>query len=271
MDKLVDSYKNKNNFVGDLVSKKNKFSKDNKLSTGSLFFDDYLGGGYERDVITTIYGPSGSGKTNLCLITAVKVAESGKKVLLIDTEGGVAVERIKQLSINYELVLENIIFFQPLNFEQQVEIFSKIKSIVNNSSFEIGLIVVDSISMLYRLELGKSESIFETNSALARQIAILVEIARSKKIPVLITNQVYADFSNKNKVKMVGGDLLKYGSKCLLEIVKRNIVEKDLDSLDDVNYTEKVSRVIFLKKHRYFPMKEGLSFKIIEKGIALLG
>ena len=102
--------------MGQLVNNKVDDKGSNKLSTGSLFFDDYLGGGYERDVITTIYGPSGSGKTNLCLITAVKVAESGKKVLLIDTEGGVAVERIKQLSINYELVLENIIFFSTIKF-----------------------------------------------------------------------------------------------------------------------------------------------------------
>ena len=262
----MDKPNNNNNYNNNNI---NKLYDEgvNKISTGALFFDDYLGGGYEKDIITTIYGPSGSGKTNLCLLTAVKVAESGKKVLLIDTEGGVAVERIKQLSNNYELVLENIIFFQPLNFEQQAEIFNKIKSIVNNSSFEIGLIIVDSISMLYRLELGKSESIFETNSALARQIAILVEIARSKKIPVLITNQVYADFSNKDKVKMVGGDLLKYGSKCLLEIVKKDVVENDLDG---GGYLEKVSRSIILKKHRHFPFKRDLYFKIVEKGIELL-
>jgi hypothetical protein len=43
----------------------------------------------------------------------------------------------------------------------------------------------------------------------------MTEIARKKKIPVLISNQVYADFEDKDKVNLVGGDLLKYGSKCL--------------------------------------------------------
>ena len=49
-------------------------------------------------------------------------------------------------------------------------------------------------------------------------MAYLVEIARKKKIPVLITNQVYTDFDHRDEVKMVGGDLLRYGSKCLIEL-----------------------------------------------------
>ena len=81
-----------------------------KITTGSSFLDQFLQGGYDADIITTIFGPSGSGKTNLCLLTAVKVAETGKKVIFIDTEGGIAVERIKQLSVNHETVLNNIVF-----------------------------------------------------------------------------------------------------------------------------------------------------------------
>ncbi|MCH7974878.1 MAG: hypothetical protein IH949_13540, partial [Bacteroidetes bacterium] len=112
-------------------------------------------------------------------------------------------------------VLGKIIFFNPVNFTEQKDIFENLRDTVNE---HIGMVIVDSISMLYRLELGRSEEVYEVNSALGRQIAYLVEIARRKKIPVLITNQVYADFDNRDHVKMVGGDLLKYGSKCLLEL-----------------------------------------------------
>jgi len=175
-----------------------------KISTGAVFLDLFLKGGYEKDIITTIYGPSGSGKTNLCLLAAVKVVSTGKKVIVIDTEGGIAVERIKQIS--GEEALKNIIFFNPLNFAEQKDIFATLKGMIN---VQIGLIVVDSISMLYRLELGQSEDVFDVNSALGKQIACLVEIARKRKIPVLITNQVYADFKNKDKVKMVGGGFVE--------------------------------------------------------------
>ena len=218
-----------------------------RISAGVSFLDYFLAGGYEKDIVTTIYGPSGSGKTNLCLLAAVKIAESGKKVLFLDTEGGIAVERIKQICSEYKKVLEKIIFFNLVNFEEQKEAFEKLKKLVNE---HIGLIIVDSISMLYRLELGKSEQIYDVNAALGRQMAALVEIARRKKIPVLLTNQVYADFENRDKIKMVGGDLLKYSSKCLLELQRGN------------NF-----RVLILRKHRSLPEGKEVKFKIVEKGV----
>lgn len=217
-----------------------------KISSGEIFLDQYLGGGYEDDIITTFFGPSGSGKTNLCLLAAVKMAESGKKIIFIDTEGGIAVDRIRQISFNYNQVLERVIFLNPVSFEEQKEIFNRLREMINE---QIGMIIVDSISMLYRLELGRSD-VYDVNSSLGLQIATLVEIARRKKIPILITNQVYADFENKDKVKMVGGDLLKYGSKCLLELQKFSGFYG-----------------ITLKKHRSMPEGKELKFKIINKGI----
>ncbi len=218
-----------------------------KISTGADFLDAFLEGGYDNDIITTIYGPSGSGKTNLCLLAAVKIAEEGKKVLFIDTEGGIAVERIGQLTSQYHAVLEKILFWNPVTFEDQKAMLGSLKTL---AAEDIGLIIVDSISMLYRLELSQAEEVYDVNSALGRQIAQLVEIARTKNIPVLITNQVYADFENKDKVKMVGGDLLKYGSKCLLELQKFN-----------------TSRGLTLRKHRSLPEGKELKFKIVQKGI----
>ena len=188
---------------------------------------------------------AGSGKTSLCLLAAVEVAASGKKVIIIDTEGGIAVERIRQ--IKNEEFLEQMIFFNPLNFNEQKELFATLKGMMN---VQIGLIIVDSISMLYRLELGQSEDVFDVNSALGKQIACLVEIARKRQIPVLITNQVYADFNNQDKVKMVGGDLLKYGSKCLIELF---------------NFSN--CRGLVVRKHRHLPEGIECKFRIVQKGI----
>ena len=218
------------------------------LPTGTDVIDILLNGGYERDVISTVYGPAGSGKTLMCLQAAIEVAKEGSKVIYIDTEGGFSVVRLKQLSNDYKSVLENVLFLKPTNFKEQRKAFEKLKALVDN---KIGLIVVDSIAMLYRLELGKNEDIYEINRALGKQISYLTEIARKKNIPILITNQVYSNFDNRDKVNMVGGDILKYGSKCLIE----------LQIIPDRK------RRAILKKHRSIPAEKEAVFEIKEKGI----
>jgi hypothetical protein len=63
-----------------------------------------------------------------------------------------------------------------------------------------GIIIVDSIAMLYRLAIGQTKKVWEINKQLGMQLSYLTEIARKNKIPILVTNQVYADFENKDEV-----------------------------------------------------------------------
>lgn len=219
-----------------------------RISTGTDVLDKFLQGGYETDIITTIYGPAGSGKTNLALLASIGVAKQGKKVIYVDTEGGFSVERLRQLTRKYEDTLKKIVYLQPTTFDEQKKVFRKLKTLINT---KIGLIVVDTIAMLYRLELGKTDKVYDTNRELGKQLAYLTQIVRKKKIPVLITNQVYANFDQKNMVSMVGGDLLKYSSKCLLEL----------------QITPDNKRRAILKKHRSIVGEKTVGFKIVETGV----
>lgn len=218
-----------------------------KIKTGSKILDKLLAGGYEKDILTTVYGPAGSGKTCLCMLCAIGVARSGKKVIYVDTEGGFSAERLKQIALDYERVSENIVFLKPVTFDDQKKSFEKLKDLVNE---KIGLIIVDTIAMLYRLEMGKSEDVYNVNRELGQQLSYLTQISREKNITVLITNQVYSNFENKDKVNIVGGDLLKYGSKCLIELQITH-----------------AGRKAILRKHRSLPQESSINFKIVEKGI----
>ena len=71
--------------------------KESKISAGSYEMNKFLFGGYETDIITTLYGPGGSGKSNFCIIVATSQAKKGNKVIFVDTEGGFSVERFKQV------------------------------------------------------------------------------------------------------------------------------------------------------------------------------
>ena len=220
-----------------------------KIDSGTEVIDSLLEGGYESDIVTTIYGPAGSGKTNLALLAAISIAKQGKKVIYIDTEGGFSVARLKQLTSNSRKILSNILFLKPTKFSEQKKAFEKLRSVVNKR--DIGLVIVDTIAMLYRLELGKNEDVYETNRELGKQIAYLTEIARKKSIPIIVTNQVYSNFDERDKINMVGGDIIKYGSKCLLEL----------------QITPNNKRRAILKKHRSMPQEKEVSFEIVENGL----
>lgn len=219
-----------------------------KISSGNIILDSLLDGGFDNDIITTIYGPAGSGKTNFCMIASVCVVSSGKKVIFIDTEGGFSIERLKQIDPNYRTTISNMVFLKPMSFKEQKIAFDKLRRIINDS---VGLIVIDTISMLYRLELGKKGNIYEINRELGQQLNYLMEIARKHNIPVLVTNQVYANFEQKDQVNLVGGDLLRYSSKCLIEL------QKSVMS----------NRIAILKKHRSISESKSIKFKIVDKGV----
>ena len=41
---------------------------ESKISAGSYDLNKFLYGGYERDIINTVYGPGGSGKSNFACV-----------------------------------------------------------------------------------------------------------------------------------------------------------------------------------------------------------
>jgi len=234
----------------------------NKISTGSYDFNKWLYGGYEKDVITMIAGPPGCGKTNLGILALCSQARKDNKVIFVDTEGGFSSERVKQIvGDECEKVLGNILLLEPTNFEEQRKSFEKLFAQVKKG--HVSLIVIDGMAMLYRLELGDaqksgdSENIKKINREIAKQMRDLAEIARKHQIPIIITNQVYTGFLSEEDWKkgveretnIVGGDLFKYWSKCIIELKN-----------------EKGKKKAILLKHRSLPQKE-MSFEIRDRGV----
>jgi len=234
----------------------------NKISTGSFDFNKWLYGGYEKDVITMIAGSPGSGKTNLGILALCSQAKKGNKVIMVDTEGGFSVDRVKQIvGESYKDVLKNILLLKPTSFEEQKKSFINLLGKINKE--HVKLIVVDGMAMLYRLELGdaiKSKDEMKiklVNREVARQMRILSEISRKQEIPIIITNQVYGGYLSEEDWKkgveretnIVGGDLFKYWSKCIIEL-KHN----------------RGKRKAILLKHRSLPLKE-MNFEIKDEGV----
>lgn len=207
--------------------------------------DKFLGGGLLPRNITHLYGPPNSGKTNLALLATCQAVKSGK-VIYIDPEGGFSIERLKQICSEeeFESIKKNLLLIEPTDYEEQKVAIRKLSELVPQTKAK--LVIVDSISVLYRLQEEKD------TRELGRQLAQLLRIARKYDIPVLITNQVYTDI-NTQKIVPVGGDILLYWSKIIVGLEQQG-----------------QKRVATLKKHKFLPVETKVEFTISSGGIDVL-
>ncbi len=227
------------------------FEDNHKIQSGSSL-DDLLAGGFEKGTVTQIYGPPSSGKSNIALSLAVNVAKNNRKVIYIDTEGGISIDRIKQISGHYfENVANNIIVFEPTNFIEQTENLRSIDMWLRKHHDKVDLIVLDSAVALYRVDEMKS---YKLSKELRKQIQLLSNIARNYDIAVLITNQIYNAFDDEghNEIKPVGGDILEYISKVIIRLERGDEISQ---------------RTATLMRHRSIGEGRQVTFSITSAGI----
>jgi len=218
------------------------------LSTGSKTLDDLLEGGFEGGAITLLFGEAGSGKTNICLQVASMVAAAGKKVIYIDTEG-VSLERLQQIAgDSYEDVMKNILFFEPHNFDDQEKFVDKAVKLAE-SSLEIGVMILDSATIHYRLTRNDEEK--GVRKSLSPQLAKLLSAARTKDIPIILTSQVYTDIE-KGTFEPLGGHVLLHNAKAIIR-------------LDKVGTNTRRAVII---KHRHLEEGRRADFKMTKNGVA---
>jgi DNA repair protein RadB len=157
------------------------------LATGCHPLDLLLDGGLEADAITLVFGEGGSGKTNLALQCARQAAVAGRRVAYVDTEG-VSPRRLEQLFDGAAPdALDRILFFTPYSIQEQ-------ERAIKNATLapELGLVVVDSINMHYRLHIdGGEEMERQAARSLYAQLHHLTNYARQKRVPILVTGQVF--------------------------------------------------------------------------------
>ncbi|MBO6122544.1 MAG: DNA repair and recombination protein RadB [Methanobrevibacter sp.] len=227
------------------------FEDNHKIPSNSAL-DDLLDGGFEKGTITQIYGSPSSGKSNVALALAVNVAKNNRKVIYIDTEGGISIDRIKQISgLYFSNVANNIIVLEPTNFLEQTENLRSINVWLRKHHEEVDLIILDSAVALYRVDDMKS---YKLSKELRKQIQALSNTARNYDIAVIITNQIYNAFDDEgnSEVKAVGGDILEYISKVIIR----------LERGEETN-----QRIATLKRHRSLPEGRQVTFTITSDGI----
>ena len=187
------------------------------LSTGCISLDNLLQGGIECGEVTLLYGESATGKTTTCIQAATSIATRGLKVLFIDSDNSFTQQRFHQIAGETSRSLsELIMLFFPDTFEEQRIL---VESLNNYVTPQLGMVVIDSMSTLYRAAFSKVESVFDLNRDLTRQLAYLADLTRSKEIACLITSQVHARLNSVgDQVEPVARRAITHFSSTIIRI-----------------------------------------------------
>jgi DNA repair protein RadA len=193
-----------------------------KLSTKSSNLDKLLGGGLETQSITEFVGEFGTGKTQLCMqlsITAqLPVSDGGLngRVLVIDTEGTFAPQRILQIAQSMqpepEKLLEGIFYSRVFNSDHQVLTVDHAFKLCKEEN--IKLLIVDSVLSHFRSEYIGRENLSERQQKLNAHMHKLIRIAQTLNLAVVVTNQVQANPQAffGDPTRPAGGNILAHAS-----------------------------------------------------------
>ena len=136
-------------------------------------------------------------------------------------------KRLSQVSGNkFDRVAEQIILVKPKDFKEQTAVIDHIQ---DYTAKNFGLIIIDTFTSLYGAKVAEATGkTFSINRELNRQLAILAQTTRIRKIPVIITSQVRAVFDNENSgsVAPVATRVLKFWADTIISMKPTTVPSK---------------------------------------------
>jgi DNA repair protein RadB len=209
---------------------------ERRLSTGCPPLDEILGGGFKFGEVSLIYGEASTGKTILALSCCLGYLnrDMRSKAFYIDADHGLSTPRLVQMAGGDSGILTRFIVMRPESFREQTETVERLFTILPKRPT---LVVVDSITGLYRLRAGEPEETFQASKELNRQLGFLSETARETGAAVLLTGQVHGiPGAGGPRVELVAERLLRYWSDRIVRLenteipgVRKAVLEKPLE------------------------------------------
>ncbi|MFX1465902.1 MAG: ATPase domain-containing protein [Promethearchaeota archaeon] len=217
------------------------------LPTGSPPIDRLLVGGLHAGEITTVFGEAATGKSTLAYQSLINVAKMELCTIFIETEFKFNTRRIAQINDKTD-ISDFITIFQPETFNQQIQYLKNLKDLLNERPFK--LLIIDTISNLYRLEANSIEKNIALRRLLEQHLARIHCLIRKHGLFTLILSQVR---SFKGKTSPIGEDCLYAYSRKVLELRKGLINNK---------------RFAILRKGSSNMTDESFPYVITEKGLS---
>lgn len=222
-----------------------------RIPTGCHALNGMLEGGLSLGDVTLVYGEAETGKTSLAIQCAVNTSRIGYKTIFVDSDGIFSPVRLSQIaSKDIDEVAPSITLVRPTTFQEQALAIDRLDEYITKT---VGLVVVDTFTSLYRLELGEPKRTFTLNRELGRQAACLAQIAKTRKVAILINSQVRSVFlEGVVTMEPVATRILRFWADVVLNLKHTN--------------RPRIMKAV-LEKHRERKRPISCYFKIVEAGI----
>ncbi len=186
-----------------------------KISTGCDCIDKYLEGGISQETIALVYGEAECGKSTLAMQCAINCALQNLKTLYVDCDGTFSAKRLSQLAkAKFDEIAELIVLVKPKDFREQTAFIDRFTDYLGNN---VGLVVFDTVTSLYRVKVAEAEGkAFGLNRELNRQLALIAQAVRTKKVPVILISQVRSVLDETSTVEPVGTRVLKFWADTII-------------------------------------------------------
>lgn len=229
--------------TGEAVLKERK--ELGKITTGASGLDALIGGGVETKAITEVYGRFATGKSQLAFQLCVNVQLPKEKMglegeaLFVDTEGTFRPERVTDIAnakgLDPKTTLENIIVVRATSTDKQVLTIERAGSLIEQKN--IKLIVIDSLTSLFRSEFIGRGALNERQQKLNSHIHKLQMLADKYKLAVYITNQVMDNpaILFGDPTTPIGGNIIAHAATTRLYVRKSKEDKRIVRLVDSPN------------------------------------
>lgn len=178
------------------------------LPSGVLPLDQVLNGGLHTGLVTHVYGEAASGKTTMGLHFVSSACRIGARVMYVNSEGSSIIERLEQIrGGKFEEIEDAVRILAPKGFTEQGELIDELELYVRDGT---RLIVVDTLTRLYRTVLENKDATYAAHRELNRQAGFLKGLAKQRDMAILILNQVRGVPDSHEAFEPVAKNILDY-------------------------------------------------------------
>ncbi|MFW9987881.1 MAG: hypothetical protein ACFFC3_04435 [Candidatus Odinarchaeota archaeon] len=193
----------------------------------TLELNKYLNSIDSLQGIFSVFGDFGAGKTTFSLQTAINSAKSSKYVIYIFTKPNFPYEKIMLINNSSKFTENNIQFIQILSFIELYRLIFNLEFLLldclSKKKPKYDLIIIDSITNLYKLELNKDskEKNYGLNYQLNQMLANLTYLNKEYEIEVLVVNELNRKIIEDQIIEVQsGGKVMEFWVKYTLKIIK---------------------------------------------------